>query len=104
MGEEIKGKVLEKVSAIIGDLADASAKEKVAARIATTLVGKLKEIREEAGGAELKEAVVKKKMHEALESKIKSKLAHIAEHIEGLDGDARAKKIAVKNAVVPKLK
>merc|ERR1712048_1113138 len=85
--EKMKAKILEKVSGVVGDLADASAKEKIAARIATSVAGKLKEMREEAGGADLKPAIVKKKLHEALEAKIKSKLAGIAEHIEGLTGD-----------------
>merc|ERR1712107_956215 len=67
-------------------------------------MGKLKEMQAEAGGADLKPAIVKKKLHDALEAKIKSKLAGIAEHIEGLTGDAGAKEAAIKKAVAPRLK
>merc|ERR1711908_26258 len=80
------------------------AKERITTRIVTAVAGKLEERQAEDGGADLKPAIVKKKLHEALEAKIKSKLTDIAENIEGLDGDAGAKEAAIKKALAPKLK
>jgi len=101
---KIGDKVRAKVGAIVGDLADAMAKERITTTIVERVAGKLKEMQAENGGAELKPAIVKKKLHEILEAKIKSKLADIAENIEGLDGDAEAKEAAIKKAIAPKLK